>query len=293
MARRMKRYRGWLVMVLLAAVMVWTSGCAVSQTLDLTANAVDGDEQETDEIYSDLGLDLGGAQDEADSGVKPGEVILVQDGGDDDLSGNVVPIEIVPEGPAESVEQKVIALTFDDGPDKRYTPAILDILKEKGVKATFFVVGLQVSKSPEVLERIVKEGHEIGNHTYNHKDLSKLGKDAILKEINAGDKVIKEAVGFTPMLFRAPYGAVSDTLKEILEKTGRHMIGWNIDTRDWAGTSVADMQEMIRTEAKPGGIILMHSFGGKHIAHTVEALPGIIDDLTDMGYSFAGIDELH
>lgn len=291
MARRMKRYRGWLVTVLLAAAMLWTGGCASSQTLDLSAIAVNGGDQETDEVYTDLGLDLSGGQDEADSGVKPGEVILVQDGGDDDLSGNV-PIEIVPEGPVESDEQKVIALTFDDGPDKRYTPAILDILKEKGVKATFFVVGLQVSKSPEVLERIVKEGHEIGNHTYNHKDLSKLGKDAILKEINAGDKAIKDAVGFVPVHFRAPYGAVSDTLKEILEKTGRHMIGWNIDTRDWAGTSVADMQQMIRTEAKPGGIILMHSFGGKHIEHTVEALPGIIDDLTEMGYTFASIDEL-
>ncbi|WP_337101969.1 polysaccharide deacetylase family protein [Paenibacillus sp. YIM B09110] len=287
MTREFKRYKGWLVMLLLVAVMVWGSGCAVSQTLDLTAVAADGEEQKTDGVYSDLGLDL--------SGVKPGEIILVQDEGSEDLSGNV-PIEIVPEGTAtaepDKEEQKVIALTFDDGPDKRYTPAILDILKEKGVKATFFVVGLQVNKSPEVLKRIVKEGHEIGNHTYNHKDLSKLSKDAILKEINDSDKLIKDAVGFTPVLFRAPYGAVSDTLKDIVKNTGRHMIGWNIDTRDWAGTSVADMQEMIRTEAKPGGIILMHSFGGKHIANTVEALPGIIDELTEMGYTFATIDEL-
>ncbi|MGO4541926.1 polysaccharide deacetylase family protein [Paenibacillus sp. 2TAB19] len=298
MTREFKRYKGWLVMLLLAAVMVWSSGCAVSQTLDLTAIAADGEEQETDGVYSDLGLDLSGPSGSKageETGVKPGEVILVQDEGSEDLGGNV-PIEIVPEGTAtaepDKEEQKVIALTFDDGPDKRYTPAILDILKEKGVKATFFVVGLQVNKSPEVLERIVKEGHEIGNHTYNHKDLSKLGKDAILKEINDSDKLIKDAVGFTPVLFRAPYGAVSDTLKDIVKNTGRHMIGWNIDTRDWAGTSVADMQEMIRTEAKPGGIILMHSFGGKHIANTVEALPGIIDELTEMGYTFATIDEL-
>ncbi|MGO4370469.1 polysaccharide deacetylase family protein [Paenibacillus sp. MCAF20] len=214
MTREFKRYKGWLVMLLLAAVMVWSSGCTVSQTLDLTAIAADGEEQETDGVYSDLGLDLSGPSGSKageETGVKPGEVILVQDEGSEDLGGNV-PIEIVPEGTAtaepDKEEQKVIALTFDDGPDKRYTPAILDILKEKGVKATFFVVGLQVNKSPEVLERIVKEGHEIGNHTYNHKDLSKLGKDTILKEINDSDKLIKDAVGFTPVLFRAPYWVI-------------------------------------------------------------------------------------
>lgn len=183
-------------------------------------------------------------------------------------------------------KHKVIALTFDDGPDTRYTTEILDILKEKGVKATFFVVGTQAAKYPEIMKRIVDEGHAIGNHTNQHKDLSKLSEKGILEEITEADETINEAVGFTPTLFRAPYGAVSDTVKKVLKKMNRELIGWNVDTRDWAGTSVSDMRKMIRNEAKPGGIILMHSFGGKHIKNTVEALPGIIDDLEAMGYSF-------
>lgn len=183
-------------------------------------------------------------------------------------------------------KNKVIALTFDDGPDTRYTVQILDILKQKGVKATFFVVGTQAGKYPEIMKRIVDEGHAVGNHSNQHKDLSKLSEKGILGEITKADERIEEAVGFTPTLFRAPYGAVSDTLKKVLKKMKRELIGWNVDTRDWAGTSVSDMRKMIRNEAKPGGIILMHSFGGKHIKNTVEALPGIIDDLEAMGYSF-------
>jgi peptidoglycan/xylan/chitin deacetylase (PgdA/CDA1 family) len=185
-----------------------------------------------------------------------------------------------------SKDAKLIAITFDDGPDKNYTTDILDILKEKDVKATFFVVGQQVTKNPKVLERIVDEGHAIGNHTYNHKDLSKLNKQQIIEEVKTADAAIKKAVGFTPVMFRAPYGAVSDTLKDLLKAGNRDMIGWNIDTRDWAGTSVAGIRKMIKKEAKPGGIILMHSFGGKHIKNTVQALPGVIDDLKDMGYTF-------
>jgi peptidoglycan/xylan/chitin deacetylase (PgdA/CDA1 family) len=189
-------------------------------------------------------------------------------------------------------EEKLIALTFDDGPDKRYTTEILDILKEKGVKATFFVVGQQVSKNPEVLQRIVDEGHAVGNHTYHHKDLSKLNKQQIIEEVKTADAAIKKAIGFTPILFRAPYGAVSDTLKVLLKSNNRDLVGWNIDTRDWAGTSSADIRKMIKNEAKPGGIILMHSFGGKHIKNTVQALPGVIDDLVKKGYTLVTVDQI-
>ncbi|WP_053372678.1 polysaccharide deacetylase family protein [Paenibacillus sp. FJAT-27812] len=189
-------------------------------------------------------------------------------------------------------EEKLIALTFDDGPDKRYTTEILDILKEKGVKATFFVVGQQVSKNPEVLQRIVDEGHAVGNHTYHHKDLSKLNKQQIIEEVKTADAAIKKAIGFTPILFRAPYGAVSDTLKVLLKSNNRDLVGWNIDTRDWAGTSSADIRKMIKNEAKPSGIILMHSFGGKHIKNTVQALPDVIDDLVKKGYTLVTVDQI-
>lgn len=198
------------------------------------------------------------------------------------------------QGEAAPVQQelKYAALTFDDGPDLKYTTAILDILKDKNVKATFFVVGLQVGKYPEILQRIVDEGHAVGNHSQNHADLSKRSKAQILKEIEKADQLIEDAVGFTPELFRAPYGAVSKTLHDVMKEKERQLIGWTVDTRDWAGTSPDDMREMIKSETKPGGIILMHSFGGKHIANTVEALPFIIDDLKELGYTLVTVNEL-
>lgn len=186
-----------------------------------------------------------------------------------------------------------IALTFDDGPDIRYTTAILDILKEKDVKATFFVVGTQVKKYPDVLKRIVEEGHAIGNHTQSHKDLSKLTKDQIVKEIDEADAAIEDVLGYKPDLFRAPYGALSETLKKTLKDKDRKLVGWTVDTRDWAGTSIKDMREVISKGSKPNGIILMHSFGGKHIANTVEMLPDVIDDLRKLGYTFVTADELY
>lgn len=192
----------------------------------------------------------------------------------------------------EQKEKKLVAFTFDDGPDSRYTAAILDILKEKGVKATFFVVGQQVEKEPEMLKRIVDEGHAVGNHTMNHKQLPKLTDKQMKQEIDGADKLIENVIGYKPTMVRAPYGAVSDALKTYMKNENRLLVGWNVDTRDWAGTSVADMRSMIKEKTKPGAIILMHSFGGKNIKHTVEMLPGAIDDLIKMGYTFVTADQL-
>lgn len=189
-------------------------------------------------------------------------------------------------------EQKQAALTFDDGPDAKYTTAILDILKEKGVKATFFVVGSQVEKYPDVMKRIIEEGHAVGNHTQGHKNLRELGKSGILEQMTEADESIEDAVGFKPELFRAPYGAVSDTLTDVLEENDRRLVGWTVDTRDWAGTSIADMREMIRTKTEANGIILMHSFGGKHIRNTVEMLPAVIDDLQELGFALVTVDQI-
>lgn len=197
-----------------------------------------------------------------------------------------------PDAVKPDANEKRVALTFDDGPDLKYTTAVLDILKEKGVKATFFVVGTQVEKYPEIMQRIEEEGHAIGNHSQSHKDLSKLGKSGILSQIDQADKALNNALGWTPTLFRAPYGAVSDTLKKVMKEQNRRMVGWTVDTRDWAGTSIADMRDMIRKETKPDGIILMHSFGGKHIRNTVDMLPDVIDDLQKMGYTMVTVDQI-
>ncbi|HIW31231.1 MAG TPA: polysaccharide deacetylase family protein [Candidatus Paenibacillus intestinavium] len=189
--------------------------------------------------------------------------------------------------------KKYVALTFDDGPDTKYTPAILDILKQYNVKATFFVVGTQVEKLGSVLQRIVDEGHTIGNHSYAHKDLTKLTNKEILAQIEQTDKLIQDVIGFKPDWIRAPYGAVNDVVRDAMKNDSRSFVGWNIDTRDWAGTSVKEMRKMINDDTKPDSIILMHSFGGKHISNTVELLPYIIQDLQDKGFTLVTLDELY
>ncbi|MBD2868929.1 polysaccharide deacetylase family protein [Paenibacillus sp. IB182493] len=267
--------------------------------VSLPEDRPDRPDEQSDTDHTPDGTGQTGSQDDSsqatgpDGADKPGQAGEPDDADRPDANGKPDEPANPQEPPAgEQDGEKLVALTFDDGPDKNYTTAILDILKEKGVTATFFVVGQQVKKNPDVLKRIADEGHAVGNHSYNHKDLSKLNKQQILEEMSTSDAVIEDALGFTPTLFRAPYGAVSDTLKNVLKANKRELIGWSVDTRDWAGTSPADMREMIRKETEPGGIILMHSFGGKNIKHTVEALPGIIDDLAEMGYTFVTADRV-
>lgn len=318
MEKGKKRRRKLLVVFILAVIMIWIGGCAMNKPINLSSLISIGDKPIVNGSTSEKGPQTDAGTDDS------GEVIVVGDTGlkpgtdngsgkpDKKPNGSTTekpsPEPSIPptEKPDSSTTEKpgkpdksetdkcekCIALTFDDGPDKRYTTAILDILKEKDVKATFFVVGLQASKYPDVLKRIDDEGHAIGNHTYNHKDLSKQTKETIMDEMLTTDEAIKEAIGYTPTLFRAPYGAVNETVKAIMKDNNREMISWNVDTRDWAGTSSADMLSMIKKKAKPGAVILMHSFGNKHIQNTVKALPGIIKELEDMGYKLVTIDEL-
>ncbi|NBD25587.1 polysaccharide deacetylase family protein [Paenibacillus glycinis] len=187
---------------------------------------------------------------------------------------------------------KLVALTFDDGPDNRYTPAILDILKAKHIHATFFTVGLQVKRYGAVMKRIVDEGSEIGNHTYAHKDLSKLDSNPIMNQIKWTDTLIQKQAGYVPRLVRAPYGASSPLLKRIVADNKRELVFWTVDTKDWEGSTVTAMRANVNKNTHPGGIILMHSFGSKHIANTVQLLPLIIKDLEAKGYSFVTVGEL-
>ncbi|WP_159888176.1 polysaccharide deacetylase family protein [Paenibacillus puerhi] len=195
---------------------------------------------------------------------------------------------------AAPASTKRAALTFDDGPDAKYTPAILDLLKEHQVKATFFVVGKQVDKHPDVLKRILDEGHAIGNHSLSHANFSKLTPKRMDEEIRETDRRIQQAAGVSTSMFRAPYGASPHDLKTYLKTTDRELVGWTVDTRDWAGTSPGDILTLIRDQTKPGGIILMHSFGGKggDLSNTLEALPLAIDYLHAEGYTLVTVPEL-
>lgn len=188
--------------------------------------------------------------------------------------------------------QKLIALTFDDGPDHRYTPEILEVLKASDVHATFFMVGMQLKKYPDTVKQIVAEGHGVGNHTYHHANLAKLNEKEIMQEIKTTDALIQQTVGFVPHLVRAPYGSVSDLLKTIVSDNKRELVGWTVDTMDWDGSTVKAMRSNVNKNARPGGIVLLHSFGSKHLGNTVKLLPLIIKDLRAKGYTFVTVDEL-
>ncbi|MEW9702689.1 polysaccharide deacetylase family protein [Paenibacillus sp. SI8] len=184
-----------------------------------------------------------------------------------------------------------VALTFDDGPDDKYTPRILDILKKEQVQATFFVIGEQAKQHPQMIKRIVNEGHVIGNHTWDHPNLSKETTDKIQSEIGSTDDLIKQITGKAPTLFRAPYGAISPQVAKEAASSGHQLIGWSVDTLDWDGKSVSQILSNVRKEVRPGSIILQHFAGGKkgNLNNTVEALPQIISYLKQKGYSFATV----
>lgn len=193
----------------------------------------------------------------------------------------------------KETNEKLVALTFDDGPEYYYTPKILDILKEKGVPATFFVMGQQVKAHPELMKRTVNEGHAIGIHTYTHPYLINEWTGKVRAEITSTQKVIEETLGIRTDLFRPPYGAITKADVAILNKFGLRNILWSVDTLDWSGASAEQILETVNQNITPGGIVLQHNFQeGRLLGGTIEALPQIIDDLHEKGYKFVTVQTL-
>ncbi|WP_088102006.1 polysaccharide deacetylase family protein [Halalkalibacter urbisdiaboli] len=195
----------------------------------------------------------------------------------------------------KSVEtnEKLVALTFDDGPEDYYTPKILDVLKEKGVPATFFVVGNEITKYPDVMKRIVKEGHGIGNHTKSHPNLRTQWSSVVREEILSTQEELQRVVGRKSDLFRPPYGAITKADIKVLNEIGMRNIMWSVDTLDWSGLSADKIIEIVHKEINPGGIVLQHNFQyGRLLDGSVEALPRIIDDLQKEGYTFVTLQTL-
>lgn len=190
--------------------------------------------------------------------------------------------------------EKVIALTFDDGPDNRFTPPILDVLQKYNIKATFFLLGTRVEKYPEVAKRITNEGHVIGNHTYWHPDLTKTGVDNLQWEIEKNEKIIESVTNVKTDLFRAPYGALNETLVEKLGDLGYRGIGWSVDSVDWKSLSADEIKQNVLQAVHPGAIILMHSAGhwSQDLSGTVEALDELIPFLQEKGYEFITVPEM-
>jgi len=184
-------------------------------------------------------------------------------------------------------QAKVIALTFDDGPWPVYTGQILDILKREQVHATFFMIGRNISHWPALARRVAAEGHAIGNHTWNHPSRPR----GVRAEIQRTDAELKQTVGFTPNLFRPPYGIVRNGLAAYARSEGKAVVLWSADSEDWNHASSGAIYSTIMRQSGPGGIALMHDGGGNRAA-TVAALPNIIASLRARGYRFATVPEL-
>lgn len=184
---------------------------------------------------------------------------------------------------------KVVALTFDDGPDYRTTPKILRILEEKNVQATFFVIGENVERCPTLLAAELKDGDEIGNHTFSHESLPGLSETGIARELDKAEKVIT-TVAPRPTLFRPPRGAYNKKVLTIALAKGYTVVLWSVDTQDWRRPPVSDIVNTVLREVQPGSIILLHD--GKYPSPTPEALPIIIDQLKKEGYRIVTVSEL-
>lgn len=186
-----------------------------------------------------------------------------------------------------SKTRKVIALTFDDGP-KSDTGRILDILKQKGVKATFFVVGAQANAYPDTVRRIAAEGHQIGCHTYNHRDLEYLTESEIIQELFMTAATLRMLTGQEVRYLRPPGGHVGKRLPIVARKFGLTTVLWSANCAPYEGKSRNKLFEYVVSSARPGGIVLLHNLE----LVTVSALPDIIDALKRKGYEFVRVSEL-
>lgn len=184
-----------------------------------------------------------------------------------------------------------IALTFDDGPHPRVTPQILDLLDEFGIKATFFTIGINAESYPEALEEIIKRGHEIGNHTYTHPNVSSLDILDIKSEIEHCESVIYGLTDHRTKVFRPPGGVIDHKLIQALRDLDYKIILWDIDTLDWAHTKPETIAQNVIGNVRSGDIILMHDYIGR-ASPTVEALRLFLPELLSKGYKFVVVSEL-
>ena len=183
-----------------------------------------------------------------------------------------------------SLDDKVVALTFDDGPSK-YTDKILNILKKYNACGTFFLIGNKVEFYSDVLKRMLKEGSEIGNHSYDHKLLTRLSKEDFQEEINKTQEAIKKVTGFTPTLFRPTYGGYTNVLKSY---TDLKFVLWDVDSRDWQVKTKDKILNNILPSVKSGSIILMHD----NHEYALDALEDVLINLKEQDYKFVTVSEL-
>lgn len=187
------------------------------------------------------------------------------------------------------VSEPFVAITFDDGPHPENTPRLLDVLAQRNIKATFYVIGNNASRHRDILSRIVTEGHEVGNHTWSHRFLTTQTSKSILRELRSTDDVISEVTGHSPATFRPPYGAVTGPLSGWLaHEFGYATILWSVDAKDWESPTPEIITDRLVSSTIDGSIILAHDL----VAAAVDAMPETLDRLLDHGFRFATVSEL-
>ncbi|MBF0478955.1 MAG: polysaccharide deacetylase family protein [Candidatus Omnitrophica bacterium] len=196
------------------------------------------------------------------------------------------------------IPEKVVALTFDDGPSEKWTPKILDELKKADIHATFFLVGKHVQQYPGIVKRVVSEGHEIGNHTMSHRLLIDMPMKDAIKEVTDGETEIERVTGIHTTLFRPPKAWISNQQKTALHKLGYTVVLWRINTKDWVNFDDKLIVHYVEKKIKPGDIILFHDAGGAikseggNRQETVDTIAPLAAGLRKKGYRFATISEL-
>ncbi len=188
-----------------------------------------------------------------------------------------------------NINRRCLAMTFDDGPHPKLTPRLLDILRQRKIRATFFVIGQNAKSYPGIMRRMAAEGHEVANHTWTHPYLTRMSDSAVRSQMQRTHATIVETTGKPPTLMRPPYGATNSRQKEwLLREFGYPTIMWSVDPKDWQRPGVSAVRNRLVAGARPGAILLAHDIH----APTIAAMPGTFDALLKRGYRFVTVSEL-
>lgn len=192
----------------------------------------------------------------------------------------------------ESVREKVVAFTFDDGPHPVYTHQVLEIFRRAGGRATFFMIGQEMENHPEIAAEVHREGHEIANHTYTHPNLTELTLEEAGEELQRAENLVQKVTGQPARCFRPPYFGVNDDILSLAAERGYRTIGAvNGDARDWDNPGVEHILEHTRSAVKPGSVLIFHDGYGER-SQTVEAVRVLVEELVAEGYRLVTVSEL-
>lgn len=188
--------------------------------------------------------------------------------------------------PARAKESKYVALTFDDGPSGKYTRTLLDGLYDRGVQATFLLCGYRMKDYPDLTQRILDEGHEIGYHGFTHKNMKQMSRREIAKELEDSQALLPE--GCRPVFLRPPGGCCSDAVRQVAQVRNLAILNWSVDPRDWATHDTASIEKTVLKNVKDGDIVLLHDMSDS----SVQAALDIVDVLLEKDYEIITVSRL-